>query len=173
MRNQPKGAKSPECYMILNAFKTNGRNAQDKIAIPKVMYTLIWKYMNDNDITYGDYLFGKQPLSSLSFHSRRVRRMPKSKPVHVNSSTWRVRRQFAVDCRPLACSLTYAYECCVSCSWCVPSLTCMHCLVVVCCARCGKMRRAAHRRAPNPHQAVGGRRAARLGPSAQRQASHC
>lgn len=49
--------------LILNVYKTDKKYKSDTIKLTKELSTLIRKYMEANDIGYGQYLFGKSLLS--------------------------------------------------------------------------------------------------------------
>ena len=56
-------SKTKNLKFILNDYKTSGKYNQDIINIPKDLSIVIRKYMENNNIQYNDYLFGKSKLS--------------------------------------------------------------------------------------------------------------
>jgi len=56
--------KSINLKIVLNEYKTSNKYKQDIILIPKILSKEIRKYIEKNEIEYGDYLFGKNKLSS-------------------------------------------------------------------------------------------------------------
>ena len=56
-------SKTKNLKFILNDYKTSGKYNQDIINIPKDLSKEIRKYMENNNIQYNDYLFGKSKLS--------------------------------------------------------------------------------------------------------------
>lgn len=56
-------SKTNNLKIVLNEYKTSGKYGQDVITIPKDLSKLIRNYMEINDLTNNDYLFGKAKLS--------------------------------------------------------------------------------------------------------------
>lgn len=55
--------KTQNLKFVLNTYKTDKKYNQDIIPISKELSKEIRKYIGENDIQYGDYLFGKSKLS--------------------------------------------------------------------------------------------------------------
>ena len=56
--------KTSNITIINNDYKTSKKYGQKIISIPQALSKHIRKYMNDNKLTYNDYLFGESKLSS-------------------------------------------------------------------------------------------------------------
>jgi hypothetical protein len=52
-----------QCMMILNKYKTDKKYHTDVIKLPQSLSNIIKKYINEKDMSYGDYLFGDKKLS--------------------------------------------------------------------------------------------------------------
>jgi len=55
--------KTQNLKLILNAYKTDKKYNQDIIPVPKELSKEIRNYIDNHDIKYNDYLFGKSKLS--------------------------------------------------------------------------------------------------------------
>jgi len=55
--------KTSNLKIILNSYKTSGKYGQDIITIPRDLSKLIRSYIDNNELSYSDYLFGKAKLS--------------------------------------------------------------------------------------------------------------
>jgi len=56
--------KTKNLSIELNVYKTSGKYGQDIIPIPSPLSKIIRKYVDEKDLDYRDYLFGKKGLSS-------------------------------------------------------------------------------------------------------------
>lgn len=56
-------AKSTNCTIILNTYKTEKKYGHKNISIDRTLSKLIREYIDENDIDYGEYLFGSKKLS--------------------------------------------------------------------------------------------------------------
>jgi hypothetical protein len=52
------------CIMILNRYKTDKQYGTDRITIPNALSAIIKKYIEVNNLKYGDYLLGDKKLSA-------------------------------------------------------------------------------------------------------------
>ena len=56
-------SKTQNLKFVLNTYKTDKKYSQDIIPIPKELSKEIRKYIDEHDVEYGEYLFGKTKLS--------------------------------------------------------------------------------------------------------------
>jgi hypothetical protein len=56
--------KRTACIMILNRYKTDKQYGTDRITIPNALSAIIKKYIEVNNLKYGDYLLGDKKLSA-------------------------------------------------------------------------------------------------------------
>lgn len=56
--------KTKNLSIELNVYKTSGKYGQDIIPIPSALSKIIRKYVDEKELDYRDYLFGKKGLSS-------------------------------------------------------------------------------------------------------------
>lgn len=84
----PKTTTKP-LTVILNNYKTSDTYGQGKTEIPAKVSNQLRKYMKDNNLTYGDYLFGKDKLSAFIGNMNKEMGLKENKKIAGNVNLFR------------------------------------------------------------------------------------